>query len=104
MIIINLQEIQYLGPADAQVMIVRAVGREPKKIYTYILLSGTEEKRRKDGRIRDGREGLGKRGEDEKRIRNIFTLRNRRIIEKKRKERKRQQKRHLIRMCVCERG
>ena len=50
MIIINLQEIQYLGPADAQVMIVRAVGREPKKIYQYILLSGTEEKRRKEKR------------------------------------------------------
>ena len=48
MIIINLQEIQYLGPADAQVMIVRAVGREPKKIYQYILLSGTEEKRREE--------------------------------------------------------
>ena len=47
---------------------------------------------------------MGRRGEDEKSIRNIFTLRNKIIIEKKRKERKRQQKRHLIRMCVyvCE--
>ena len=48
MIIINLQEIQYLGPADAQVMIVRAVGREPKNIYKYILLGGTDERRREE--------------------------------------------------------
>ena len=61
MIIINLQEIQYLGPADAQVMIVRAVGREPIGVvgaitpWNYPLLMGIWKVHMKVAESRDKR-------------------------------------------------